>query len=569
MDKVAARIMALWKECSAKNDKIVLVFSVNGQKSYCGLAEMSGAWKQTVGIPEGFKIKKEGKEQKWGYVTPTSNLITGANECRTMPITWIFVKNVSYYWFRDIQNPHSNQDIVNMWNGMHYPSKVAREVVERIIHRPHFTNVLAWRQDQSYDPFYPVLEASQIDPLAGVNGMMDTMPRLLEDVHPTGPLQNRESTAGHGFQSTRASALSITNWRKPQEYAKHGEGSAKRSNASSTPPNLDGHASPRPKQGELVLCKVDDAGNFVPVTPSGGAEKTPVASLNANLIEMDTPRGSSPSFVPKPRANNHPARAPIPAFRGGRGGNAAVRGNFHAVNDAEGAIRVTSTPPVVRKQPSFAGYVGPQIRRMKSDMGLEDPFGTPRTTTQGDALPKVMNRNRGAPLVNSAFQRSMNSANFAPQGVAISNIAANPITESVGVAALYNNSTSEEHAQGISGGVMLDPPSSNGHMTNKPSRVQVQESVNLSMARRDFTPTGRHIYPSPIDQAFVKSPTEHVAEKRSDKSMSEAEIDAEYTEYLLRQSVLQSELMGLKFKQAGVDMPEHLKTVIAAGSKRD
>jgi hypothetical protein len=103
MDKVAARIMQLWearesaktkdandktgddkdandrgandkevedKDAKAKvgvaKDKILFVFSINGQKSYCGLAEMSGPWKPAAENIEGFRIKKDGTSRTWG-----------------------------------------------------------------------------------------------------------------------------------------------------------------------------------------------------------------------------------------------------------------------------------------------------------------------------------------------------------------------------------------------------------------------------------------------------------------------------------------------------------------------
>lgn len=66
MEKVAARIMTLWNAKTGGKDKIILIFSVNGQKSYCGLAEMSGPWKEAEGGIEGFKIKKDGLSRSWG-----------------------------------------------------------------------------------------------------------------------------------------------------------------------------------------------------------------------------------------------------------------------------------------------------------------------------------------------------------------------------------------------------------------------------------------------------------------------------------------------------------------------
>ena len=71
MDRVAARIMQLYEARAGKKDKLLLIFSVNGQKSYCGLAEMSGPWIDDEGKTEGFKTKKEGGSKTWGYATPS------------------------------------------------------------------------------------------------------------------------------------------------------------------------------------------------------------------------------------------------------------------------------------------------------------------------------------------------------------------------------------------------------------------------------------------------------------------------------------------------------------------
>ena len=42
MEKVGNRIMRLWEARKSPTDKVFFLFSVNGYKSYCGLAEMSG-----------------------------------------------------------------------------------------------------------------------------------------------------------------------------------------------------------------------------------------------------------------------------------------------------------------------------------------------------------------------------------------------------------------------------------------------------------------------------------------------------------------------------------------------
>lgn len=59
MDKVGERVMRLWLERDDTGGKVLLLFSVNGQKSYCGMAEMMGAWTKG-GNHEGWKDKNDG-----------------------------------------------------------------------------------------------------------------------------------------------------------------------------------------------------------------------------------------------------------------------------------------------------------------------------------------------------------------------------------------------------------------------------------------------------------------------------------------------------------------------------
>lgn len=52
MTKVGNRIMRVWETSKADpGSKVYLLFSVNGQKSYCGLAEMSGDFVEGEPVP--------------------------------------------------------------------------------------------------------------------------------------------------------------------------------------------------------------------------------------------------------------------------------------------------------------------------------------------------------------------------------------------------------------------------------------------------------------------------------------------------------------------------------------
>ena len=462
---------------------------------------------------------------------------------------------------------------------MHYPAGVARNVVERIISRPHFTNVLAWRQDETYDPFRPVLEASQIDPLAIDTRKLDNSQRVIENAHPSGNGQTRGQKVTRGAHSNRASALSLSTWRRPQERQQEEEETISSDttlsyhrrldvNQSLTPPNLDGHISPRPKTSQLVVCTMDKAGNLIPLPPDGSTAQNPVVSFKDNIIDNETPRGSLPTSHQQGRFAT--SSGGLPSFRGGRGGSG--RGSFRGFNNAEGTFRVSSSPHFAHKhQPRL---VGPQIRRMKSDAGLEDPFGIPPHVTQGNALSKVAHQNENGHTVpigkSASFHREVRSANFEPQHTRMLAGSSNSAAQVSSFTASRDSGTSTAYAQDHSGGVMLAPTTTHSPMMDTPSRLPCQGSTKVAVAKRDLTPAGHQIYPSPIDRPATTSPTEHVVEKKSsDKGKSDAEnVAAEYTEYLHRQQIIEAEMMRLKFKQAGLTVPEHLQTTIAAGTER-
>ena len=487
-----------------------------------------------------------------------------------MPITWIFIKNISYYWFKDIKNPHNDQDVVNMWNGMHFPSDVARKVVDIIIKRPHFTNVLAWREDMTYDPFKPVLDAQQIDPLAGDGKKLTAAMRMIDNGRP----------GGHG---RKGQALAVTNWRQHQDqdnenadtkitFPKIRHGAVKQIGTSTTPPNLDGHTSPRPRPGQLVTCYMDDYGNFVPVTPSGNLSKAPVASSNHSLIDLDTPRGVSPAFNQRGGYSNTPARGGLINHRGSRGSHGSTRGNFNSLNSPRNPTRVATMPYHTHNQQPLAGLVGPQLRRMQSDIGLEDPFGNPRASIQANAMPNAMQygTNAQAPRGDqtATLLRAAGSANFVPQKLGVSAANVTSAAHPFGATASYGGANPQPHAPAHSGGVMLAPSPSYGPEDATPSRMPGQGSVKQDIVNQSMIPAGYQVYPNPTDRVQAKSPVEQVMEKKSDKSRSEADkLKAEYREYLRRQAAIDTMLMGMKFEEAGLAVPEYLKNVSAVEAK--
>ena len=50
MAKVAERIMKVWEAREKSSEKVLFLFSVNGSKKFCGVAEMSGPWEREKNI---------------------------------------------------------------------------------------------------------------------------------------------------------------------------------------------------------------------------------------------------------------------------------------------------------------------------------------------------------------------------------------------------------------------------------------------------------------------------------------------------------------------------------------
>ena len=55
MAKVAERIMKIWDMRLDTNEKVLMLFSVNGSKKFCGIAEMSGPWDPNTAV-DGWEV---------------------------------------------------------------------------------------------------------------------------------------------------------------------------------------------------------------------------------------------------------------------------------------------------------------------------------------------------------------------------------------------------------------------------------------------------------------------------------------------------------------------------------
>lgn len=72
MDKVGFRIMRLWNDCQFPKANVILLISVNGMKSYCGLAEMTGPW--APGCEQDDAVDIQDGSRTYGYIS-SNNLL--------------------------------------------------------------------------------------------------------------------------------------------------------------------------------------------------------------------------------------------------------------------------------------------------------------------------------------------------------------------------------------------------------------------------------------------------------------------------------------------------------------
>lgn len=62
IEKVAERIMKIWTARHDWSEKVLLLFSINGSKKFCGIAEMSGPWDTQIPV-EGWEENPSAKNK--------------------------------------------------------------------------------------------------------------------------------------------------------------------------------------------------------------------------------------------------------------------------------------------------------------------------------------------------------------------------------------------------------------------------------------------------------------------------------------------------------------------------
>lgn len=59
-EKIGVRINRVWEARGSNQDDVILLFSINGQKCYCGMAIMRGVWKANE-VPGDFEATAKEK----------------------------------------------------------------------------------------------------------------------------------------------------------------------------------------------------------------------------------------------------------------------------------------------------------------------------------------------------------------------------------------------------------------------------------------------------------------------------------------------------------------------------
>ncbi|KXT07790.1 hypothetical protein AC579_4298 [Pseudocercospora musae] len=132
MAKVAERIMKIWDLRLDTNEKVLMLFSVNGSKKFCGIAEMSGPWDPNTPV-DGWEVNPAAMKPCVGSI----------------PLTWIYIKDVSYFHFSHIRQKHNDHPVGNMWNGMNFDHNIGRAVVQQYVQTPASASILGHPKNYS------------------------------------------------------------------------------------------------------------------------------------------------------------------------------------------------------------------------------------------------------------------------------------------------------------------------------------------------------------------------------------------------------------------------------------
>ncbi|KAK4554685.1 hypothetical protein LTR86_008187 [Recurvomyces mirabilis] len=248
LDKVSERIMKIWDARKDKQEKVLLLFAVVSSGQFCGVAEMSGPWDKNHSI------------EGWNDDTHES--------VGSIPVTWIYVKNVTFGKFNHLRTGKKDLAVSNTWNGMHLESAVGRQTIQIYAESPHISNILA------YTPEHAQEEAAKFAQRNFQKQAQAAYYNSSNDFTGPGPSDVRNF---RNITAPQRNVLTSNNWRAQEnafpQATGYGVGTAMPMQpftpARNGPPAFDGagDVANTPTTGGLFTCIVDDHGNYIPVNP--------------------------------------------------------------------------------------------------------------------------------------------------------------------------------------------------------------------------------------------------------------------------------------------------------------
>ncbi|KAF2770536.1 hypothetical protein EJ03DRAFT_350372 [Teratosphaeria nubilosa] len=376
IENSSKRIMQLYNAREQKDDKLVLLFSVNATQQYCGLAEIVGPWEP--------KLRVDGWMERTG----------GAGVVGSFPITVRYLKNVPFSLFSEIKQDRNGHSVLNMWDGMRFDSEAGREVVETYVKLPHFTNILAWPSDDRGNRIavgvpYKFQVAGAF---GGPKHIQDSKDRKERDgTNNTRPVRGVLAGRGRvdmntprgGMGRGTNAALASANWRDrgsqlsdkdsdTGESAHHGSNTAVRHVPTAlqlrtkpaplqlgrTSDNID-----TPRQSKYFTCVEDQNGDYIPVPSAVPDSVLCVMGTNGKLLPFDIAMAKPDNVIKVPSRDlsksyaqtlQHAASTNVLSpvgLQSARGGN-TLSASSASLGSAQGVVRNTVSANAMVLHPS-------------------------------------------------------------------------------------------------------------------------------------------------------------------------------------------------------------------------
>ncbi|KAK5723729.1 hypothetical protein LTR15_005429 [Elasticomyces elasticus] len=395
---ISERIMKVWESRRDPKEKVFFLFSINGQKQFCGLAELSGPWDPEA-LVEGWTDPSGGFEG-------------------TFPLTWHYVKNVPYARFDGLTHGEKNQPIANMWSGQSIsPSEpLGREVVRIYVESCHVTNVLAWPSGRGEKPGYARLTNGNAQPTQNARAVRgghadhggrgggratDSNWRTKENVGPPagriiGEVKDKDSPSLNARREM--TELTINSAPLPQ-----------------TDGTFDPIAGP-PRIGQVVSYVVNDNGSLTP--------------LNGNFPVIINPATANPTTANPTTANpvtHMPGREYFQNSAQDTRSMDDIRGNNN-----RGSNRVGRGGPRGGKGGGRApvtqiihNYYGNQ-QDSQAGLGIH---GSQYNLDHNESAATIRSQRKGGPTTTSSLQHAASAAVFKPKSAANRSLTQSAVTK--------------------------------------------------------------------------------------------------------------------------------------------